>query len=140
MQSGATVAHDGVVEAVSGENVRVRFVAHSACAACHAKGVCSVSDSEEKFVDVVSDAAGLKVGDRVEVLLAQSQGFRAVWFGYGLPLLILLAVIFTVYGVTGRDALAGLTGLVSLAPYYAVLFLFRKRITRSMEFRLRIQN
>jgi positive regulator of sigma E activity len=140
MQSGATVAHDGVIEAVSGKNVRVRFVAHSACAACHAKGVCSVSDSEEKFVDLVTPEPGLKAGDRVDVLLAQSQGFKAVWYGYGLPLIVLLAVIFTVYAVTGRDAFAALIGLGSLVPYYLVLFVFRTRITRSMEFKLRKQN
>ncbi len=137
MESNTNVAHEGIVEKIAGTQVRVRFVAHSACSACHAKGVCSISDSEEKFVDVTNTLTGLSVGDRVEVLLAQNQGFKAVFFGYGLPLIILLAVIFICNGITGREGFSALIGLGSLAPYYLLVFLFRKRITRSIEFKLR---
>jgi sigma-E factor negative regulatory protein RseC len=137
MQSRATVAHDGIVEKISGPEVRVRFVAQSACAACHAKGVCSISNSEEKFVDVNHFDSGLSIGDHVEVILAQTQGFKAVWYGYGLPLVILLIVIFALYGITGRDGFSALIGMATLIPYYVFVFLFRKRITRSMEFILR---
>lgn len=137
MESRATIAHDGIIENISGTRVRVRFVAQSACAACHAKGVCSVSDSAEKFVDVSNTLPGLSAGDHVEVILEQSQGFKAVWYGYGLPLVILLGVIFILYGVTGREALSALTGLGALIPYYLVVFLLRKRITKSIEFKLR---
>lgn len=137
MEQGSTVAHEGIVESISGSRVRVRFVAHSACSECHAKGVCSVSGSEEKFADVTNILPGLSVGDKVDIILAQSQGFKAVWYGYGLPLIILLSVIFIFYAITGRDGLAALVGMGSLIPYYLVVFLFRKRITRSMEFRLR---
>jgi sigma-E factor negative regulatory protein RseC len=137
MEGISTVAHEGIIESISGTQVRVRFVAHSACSACHAKGVCSISNSEEKFVDVTNTLPGLSEGDHVEVILAQSQGFKAVWYGYGFPLVILLVVIFTLYGITGRDGLAALIGLGTLIPYYLVIFLFRKRISRSIEFKLR---
>ncbi len=137
MESRATVAHEGIVENISGNHTRVRFVAHSACSACHAKGVCSISESEQKFVDVLSDISGLSPGDRVEVILEQRQGFKAVWYGYALPLIILLTVIFSLYALTGRDAMAALIGLGALVPYYLVIFLLRKKITQSFEFKLR---
>jgi len=137
MDSRATVTHDGIVERISGQTVRVRFVAHSACSACHAKGVCSISESEDKFVDVANTLSGLSEGDRVEVVLAQSQGFKAVWYGYGLPLILLLAVIFGLYAATGRDGFSALIGIGALIPYYLLVFLFRKRISRSIEFKLR---
>lgn len=137
MADGAKVAHEGIVEKVSGMQVRVRFVAHSACSACHARGVCSISNSEEKFVDVLNTLPGLKEGDHVEVLLEQKQGFKAVWYGYGLPLIVLLGVIFTGYAITGREGFSALMGLGSLVPYYLVVFLFRKQITGSIEFKLR---
>jgi positive regulator of sigma E activity len=137
MVSRATVTHEGIVEKISGSMVRVKFVAHSACSACHAKGVCSISNSDEKFVDVTYGSPGLSAGDHVEVILEQNQGFKAVWYGYGLPLLILLAVIFTLYGITGRDAFSALIGLGSLLPYYLIIYLLRKKITRSIQFKLR---
>ena len=137
MHNRATVSHDGVVESLTGSRARVRFVAHSACSACHAKGMCSVAESEEKFVDVEKVPAGLSPGDRVQVILEQHQGLKAVTFGYLLPLIILLIVIFTVYAATGRDAFSALIGLGALVPYYLLVYLFRKRISRSFEFRLR---
>lgn len=137
MDSRATVTHTGVVETISGTQVRVRFVAQSACAECHARGVCSISNSEEKFVDVTNTLPGLAQGDHVEVVLSQSQGFKAVWYGYGLPLIILLTVIFAVYRITGRDGLSALIGMGSLIPYYLAVYLFRRRISRSIEFKLR---
>jgi sigma-E factor negative regulatory protein RseC len=136
MENSASVVHAGIVERITGTKVRVRFVAYSACSACHAKGVCSPLNSEEKFIDLTNTLPGLLPGDHVEVILKQSQGFKAVWYGYGLPLIILLGVIFIFFGITGSEGLAALSGLASLLPYYLLVFLFRKRITRSMEFKL----
>ena len=133
----STIAHDGVIERVSGTRISVRFVAHSACSACHAKGVCSVSESADKEVDVQSNLPDLSVGDRVQVLLAEKLGFKAVWIGYGLPLILLLAVVFVTYALTGRDGLSALIGMGILIPYYGLVFLLRKRIARTMEFSLR---
>lgn len=139
MESRATIAHDGVVISLTDSLVRVKFVAHSACAACSAKGICSVSDSEEKYVDVPDAGFDLRAGDRVEILLEQSQGFKALFYGYILPLLVLLAVLFIAYAVTGREGVSALAGLGALVPYYLTIWLFRKKISRSFRFRLRKQ-
>jgi positive regulator of sigma E activity len=137
MDSKATVTHDGIVEDITGTLVRVRFVAHSACSACHAKGVCSISETEEKFVDVTNTLPDLTKGEQVKVIMEQSQGFKAVWYGYGLPLILLLSVIFILYAITGKDAFAALVGIGILVPYYLAVYLLRKRITKSMEFKIR---
>jgi sigma-E factor negative regulatory protein RseC len=137
MDNKSTVAHDGIIEEITETLVRVRFIAQSACSACHAKGVCSLSETEEKFVDVPNTLHGLTKGEHVKVLLEQSQGFKAVWYGYGLPLILLLTVIFSMYGITGKDALAALVGIGTLVPYYLAVFLLRKRIAKSIEFKLR---
>jgi positive regulator of sigma E activity len=101
------------------------------------KGVCSVAESAEKFVEVDDTPEGLVRGDRVEVLLEQRQGMKAVLYGYGLPLILLLAVLFILYAITGREGLSALIALASLVPYYLTVFLLRKRITNSFGFRLR---
>ncbi|MFO7615857.1 MAG: SoxR reducing system RseC family protein [Bacteroidales bacterium] len=130
------VGHDGIVIARTDRMVKVRFTAHSACAGCHVKGVCSVSNSEEKVVDVPNAGYDVAVGDQVEVLLELKQGFRAILLAYILPLMVFLVVLFTVYGVTSREEAAGLAAIGSLVPYYAGLFLLRKRIAGSVNFRL----
>ncbi|MDD4646149.1 MAG: SoxR reducing system RseC family protein [Bacteroidales bacterium] len=137
MESRSTVTHDGIVEMIEGSHVRIRFVAQSACAACHARGVCSISNTEEKFVDIEDSRIDLSVGEHVEVVLEQRHGYKAVLFGYGLPLIVLLAVLISVLAVTQREGLSALIGIGSLVPYYLIIYLFRKKIGKSIEFRIR---
>jgi sigma-E factor negative regulatory protein RseC len=137
MESRSSVSHEGVVERMEGETVLVRFIARSACAACHAKGVCSISNSEEKVVEVKGVKDSWKAGDHVEVLLEQRQGFTALMYGYGIPLVILMAVLFTVSAITGREGLSALIAMGSLIPYYLIIWIFRKKISGKFEFHIR---
>lgn len=130
------VGHDGIVISRTDRMVKVRFTAHSACAGCHAKGVCSVSNVEEKEVDVPNNGYDVTVGDKVEVLLELRQGFRAILLAYLLPLVLFLVVLFAVYAISGREEVAGLAAIGSLIPYYAGLYFLRKRIAGSVNFRL----
>jgi sigma-E factor negative regulatory protein RseC len=139
MDGKATIAHEGLVVSLGNNLVRVRFVAHSACAACSARGICSVSESEEKFVDVAGSGLELNPGDRVEILLEQTQGFKALFYGYILPLLVLLAVLTGVFLITNREGISALAGLGAMIPYYLIIWLFRKKISKSFHFRLRKQ-
>ena len=44
--------HKGIVTEVTDDLVRVKIESVSACAACHAKGLCSMSDKTDKIIDV----------------------------------------------------------------------------------------
>ncbi len=140
MGNGSAVSHEGVVERITGDLIRVRFIAHSACAACHAKGVCAVSGSEEKYVDVLNGSSGYAVGDRVEVMLEEKQGFRALAYGYVFPLVILLVVLFILSELTGREGFSALIAIGSLVPYYFIVWLCRKRLSGKFDFRIQKTN
>ena len=73
MPDDRSVEHFGVVEKVSDQIIRVGFVSHSACSGCHAKGACSLSDVESKYVEVNNNDTGLQVGDAVNIILQQKQ-------------------------------------------------------------------
>ncbi|MFH0760174.1 MAG: SoxR reducing system RseC family protein [Bacteroidota bacterium] len=137
MENKASVAHEGVIEQITPDSIVVRFVAHSACEACHVKGLCSVSDSEEKIVEVKNPGTGFSTGETVEVLLAQTQGFKALAFGYIFPLIMVLLVLSIFYSITGREGFSALLSLGSLVPYYLGVWLFRRRISKSIEFKLK---
>jgi sigma-E factor negative regulatory protein RseC len=137
MENKSSVAHEGVIEKITSDSIVVRFVAHSACAACHAKGICSVSESEEKIVEVKHPGTGFTTGEVVQVLLAQTQGFKALAFGYVYPLLVVMLVLTLSYTLTGREGLSALLSLGALVPYYLGVWLFRKKISKSIEFRLK---
>lgn len=131
------ISHNGVVAEISNDQVRVKFTCYSACAGCHARGVCGLADTRDKEVVVPRRSLNLHAGDPVKIQMQQSMGFRALFLGYVLPfLIVLLALIILISTGTG-EVMAGLISLVLLVPYYSGLYLFRQRIDRSFSFILK---
>ena len=129
------IKHSGVIENIMGDSVQVRIVQTSACAACKVAGYCNASESKEKLVDVYhADTRHLKVGDVVMVTASTQVAAHALLLGFGLPFVVLVAVLFAVLLITGNEGAAALSGLAALVPYYAVLFLFRNRIRDKLSF------
>ena len=137
MRDSRSVEHKGIVEKVDDKLIRVGFTAHSACSGCHAKGVCSLSEVESKFVEIKQDGRDLKVGDRVDILLQQNQGFRALWLGYVLPFIVMVTTLIIVVAATDREGLAGLVGVAVLLPYYLGLYFLRDKVREKFEFKIR---
>lgn len=118
-----------------GDSVQVRIVQTSACAACKVAGYCNASESKEKLVDIYhADTRNLKVGDVVTVTASTQVAAQALLLGFGLPFVVLVAVLIAVLLITGNEGAAALSGLAALVPYYAVLFLFRNRIRDKLSF------
>ncbi|MEA1878490.1 MAG: SoxR reducing system RseC family protein [Bacteroidota bacterium] len=137
MQENTSVEHKGVVESFTNNIVRVGFVSHASCSSCHAKGVCAVSEIDSKYVEVKTTGSSWEVGESVLIILERKLGFKALWFGYVLPLLVLLTGMVITYAVTGKDGLAGLVAIGVLIPYYSVLYLFREYLTNKFQFTLK---
>ncbi len=129
------VRHSGVVEAVTKTGVRVRIVQTSACASCKISGHCNASESKTKYVDVRNSAVGdLKVGDQVSVSASQSVVAKALLLSFGVPFVVLVGVLAAVYTSTGNDVLSGSVAILSLLPYYLLLYCLRDRVGRSVVF------
>lgn len=129
------ITHAGIVEQVDGGRVRVRIMQTSACAACKVAGHCNAAEAKEKLVDVfTASASQWKVGDAVTVAASQQMATLALLLAFGLPLVIMLAVLLAVLSLTGREGLSALCALGSLLPYYGVLWLLRSRLQQRMAF------
>lgn len=137
MQDNTSVEHRGVVESFTNNIVRVGFVSHASCSSCHAKGVCAISEVDSKYVEVKTTGSSWEVGESVLIILEKKLGFKALWFGYVLPLLVLLSGLIITYAITGKDGLAGLVALGVLLPYYLLLYLFRDSLTNKFQFTLK---
>lgn len=130
------IMHSGVVEAIDGDIVRVRVVQTSACASCKVSDHCNASESKVKLIDVhnVTDATRWSVGDNVTVSASSAVAFRAMLYSFGVPFVVMVAVLVAVAVATGDETKAGLAGLLSLLPYYLLLYLLRDRIGRGVQF------
>ncbi len=129
------IKHSGVVEKVQGDTVQVRIVQTSACAACKVASHCNAAESKEKIVEVsCANSAAYKMGQQVVVTASTEVAARALLLGFGLPFVVLVSVLCLVLQVSGNEALAALSGLAALLPYYVVLYLFRVRIREQLSF------
>jgi len=124
-----------MVDHVEKGKVFVRILSQSACSTCHAKGVCSVSEVEEKIVEVdTSDDSSYKSGDQVNVRMQQKLGRKAVMLGYAIPLIILVVSIIVFVSLFENEGLAALLSLLMLIPYYVVLYLLRNKLKQQFSF------
>lgn len=132
------ISHKGIVTEVNQDIVRVSIVAESACGACHARGFCSLSETQEKIIETsVPPYAEFRIGDVVEVTLSKTHGQKAVFYGYVLPFFLLMIALLTAYHFTGDEGIAGLSALGILVPYYFILYLLRDRLRSQFRFGIR---
>lgn len=132
------VEHEGRIIGISEDFISVEIVNKSACAACHAKGVCAASDESIKVIEVPYDIHTLtsdyKTGDQVNVVMKGSLGLKAIWIAYVVPLIVLVASVVTLSLLGLSEVWVGLGTLVILAVYYFGVFLCRKKLSKIFTF------
>ena len=132
------VEHEGRIIEISEDFISVEIVNKSACAACHAKGVCAASDESIKVIEVPYDLHTLtsdyKIGDQVNVVMKGSLGLKAIWIAYVVPLIVLVASIIVLSLLKLNEVWVGLGTLMILAIYYFGVFLCRKKISKIFTF------
>lgn len=131
------ISHSGVVESVEDGCVHVRIVVTSACAACKVAGYCNAAESKEKVVDVyTAKSEAYAVGQAVTVSASRQLATHALLLAFGLPFVILVAVLVGVLLLTGNELWAALGGLLALVPYYGILWLFRQKVRDRLAFQI----
>ena len=137
------IEHEGRVIAVDKDYISVEIVNKSACAACHAKGVCGASDEAVKVVEVAQDITTLtedyQVGETVNVVMSSAMGTQAIWLAYVVPILVLMLSIL-VFSLCGAgEVLMALGSLGAVALYYLGVFFYRKKISKIFIFSIEKQ-
>ncbi len=131
-----TVNHLGIVQDINPNGIVVSILSQSACAACHAKGACGMSDTAEKIIEVPTQSKAFSIGEHVKVLLKESLGFKALTLGYVLPFLLVLLTLIVLTSTGISEAKAGLASLAVLIPYYLGLYLFRDKVSKQFTFEI----
>ena len=128
------ITHRGRVIEMTPEFTTVEIIVSSACSECHAKGLCGMSEDQQKLLSVPTDPyAEYKVGDEVRVCTKMT-----VWISYVIPLLVLMILILTLSAFLGdsahREIIAGLGALGGVAVYYLVVWLLRGKLQNEFVF------
>ncbi len=138
MQKESTIEHTGIVKSVDNKHVVVDIVAHPACSGCLASGICDLSEQRNKEIRAVSNP-DVKVGEQVLVVMRQSLGYRALFLGYLLPFMIVITILITMTSLSISEPVSGLSALLSLVPYYAIIYIKKEKIGKSFSFTIKKQ-
>lgn len=130
------VTHNGIVISVDGVKASVKIEVQSACSGCHAKGLCSAADMAEKIIETVSEES-LTVGDSVVVEMDEKLGFKAVWFAFLIPFILLVTTLFAAWNLSGSESVAAFAGIGILVPYFLGLVVFKKYFKKNFVFTCR---
>ncbi|MBQ8061560.1 MAG: SoxR reducing system RseC family protein [Bacteroidales bacterium] len=132
------ISHKGRVVSVDQGKINVEIVSESACAACHAAGLCGMSESRKKIVEVPAPRGReFAVGQEVEVCLAPKTGLKAVLLSYVLPVMILLFLILSLPLIGLGELAGGLVAIGGVAVYYLILYFCKGRLAEGYEFFIR---
>ena len=135
MKNEETISHEGVVTKITDDELEIKILAQSACAACHAKSACGMGEQAEKILTVPRPKGkGFTPGQRVNVRMGIGQGNKAAILAYLIPIILLLSVLFVCLGLGFGEGLSALISIVALIPYYIVLYLRRDKLKKKFEY------
>lgn len=131
------IEHTGTIEAINGNTIHVRILQSSACAGCKVAGHCSAAESKEKTIDVYdANAHEYNVGENVELYTDAHVGYMAEIYAFGIPFILVIAVLMIMLAATGSEALSAAGALAVLIPYYLIIYLLRNKIARQVYFHI----
>ena len=136
MSQTNTIEHSGIVKTIDDQHIVVSIISEAACVSCHAKGACSAADIKEKEIEILSWEGDFHIGEKVEIISSKSQGYRALWLAYLLPLIIMVTSLIILLNIAKDEAIAALGALITLGGYYFILYLLKEKHQNSLNFKI----
>ena len=127
------VSHSGIIQEIVGNTAKISIMSKAGCLSCAMNKSCSASDVKEKIIEVNNFAGNFRIGESVDVGLAESAGLKALFLGYLLPFLVLFITLIIASNFYS-ELTAGLIALFSLVPYYFSLYILQNRIKKEFSF------
>ena len=129
------ITHSGKIVEMTPDFTTVEIMVSSACASCHAKTLCGMSESEEKVIMLPTDPyATYNVGDEVMVCTKMSMGLKAAWISYVIPLAVLMALILALTSFGVSEFISAISAIAGVGLYYFIIWLFRERLSNEFVF------
>lgn len=130
-----TLCHEAIVKKIDGDKITVQMHVESACATCHTRHLCGMSESklEELVIDNFYHEQ-FEVGENVQVEIKNTLAWKAIIICYLVPFIILICTLFILTKTIKQELMSVLFSLGAVALYYFVVWLFRDRIEHNTQF------
>ena len=134
------IVHSGKVIEMTPDFTSVEITVSSACASCHAKSLCGMSEEQDKVIMLPTDPyATYNVGDEVQVCTKMSMGLKAAWISYVIPLAVLMALILILTSVGVNEFISAGAALAGVGLYYFIIWLLRDKLNNEFVFYIKNQ-
>ncbi|WP_294142141.1 SoxR reducing system RseC family protein [uncultured Sanguibacteroides sp.] len=134
-----TITHEGVVIAVNDSHITVSIQSQSACAACHAKGACGLSEVTHKNITAEKPGTPVAIGDKVIVMASTGSALYSVLFAYLLPSVVIIAILALLISSGIKETWAALFTLLTITIYFIIIYFFRNRFAQKIKFKVKIE-
>ena len=130
------IEHTATVVAVNKDAITVELLSRSPCSGCHLKENCSMSENKVRRLYIPKDS-DYQIGQTVNVEISAASGWIAVFWGYIMPLILVLTMLLSAISITDDETTAALSSLAVLPPYYFILWIFRHKFAKKISFRIK---
>lgn len=130
------IEYPGVILQVNEDGIQVRILQKTACADCHAKSMCNLSDMKEKILEIPDNNGSFRVGEEVLVTGSASLGLKAAMLAFFLPMLIMLILLFVGIQSFESEIIGAGMAISALIIYYLILFFQKDKLKRKFVFTL----
>ena len=132
------VCSQAVVKEVQDTYIIAEIVVQSACAACHAKGACGVSErKQEKLKIDLPNPEIFTVGEVVSVEMKQTLGMKAVVIAYLFPFIVLALGLFVTYALTKQELISVGVSFGLTAIYYFIISKLKDKFEKEFVFSIK---
>lgn len=130
-----TISHEGIITKITDDELEIKILAQSACAACHAKSACGMGEQAEKILTIPKPKGQtFQLNQRVSIKMTINQGNIAAVLAYLIPIIVLISVLFVCLSLNLGEGISALISIGALIPYYIVLYLRRDKLKKKFEY------
>ena len=133
-----TIEHDGIVTQVADTFIIVTIQNQTACAGCHAKGACGMSEMALKSITAEKPNEEIKIGDKVIVCASTQNAMLSVLLAYIVPSVLIIAILTLLILAGISEILAATLSLTVTTVYFIVLYLLRNKFAEKIKFKVKI--
>lgn len=130
MKKTNQIEHEGIVKEISDTTIKVGIISKAACISCQIKGICSPSDVNEKIIEIPKSNYQVKYGDKINLVLKESLGIKALFIGYLLPFILIILTLILSSKLTNNELIIGISSLLILLPYYLIVYYLKSYLKK----------
>ena len=128
MNNASHIEHGGFVKETNESKLTITLTG-SGCTSCH-NSLCMLGESKAKEVTIEIPRHSFHIGEEVVVRINPSSGYQAVLLLYLAPFALMICCLWIAFELGYQEGIAGLSSLLVLVPYFAILYMFRKTLAR----------